>query len=90
MTQAVTDITTAIADASVQGKELHLTQEQQAILQKHELLVKQYQQKMAVHQQQTQQALMSKNKQNYRLLGRNIFDNQTKPQFKQPFFKVFI
>lgn len=85
LTQAVHDITAAVAEAAAHGKELSLSQEQQAILQKHQLVVQQYQKDLSDFQQRQ---LLNKTKAsmpNYRLLGRNIFDQ---PPQKPTFFKV--
>ena len=93
LTNAVAEITSAIATASASGKELTLTQEQQLTLQKHQLLVQQ-QQQLRLQQKQAQQAALQMQQQmagpggaslkkfpNYRLLGRNIFDGGVKQQF---------
>ena len=85
LTNAVAEITEAIASASASGKELTLTQEQQLILQKHQNLVQQQHQQQLRHQQQQQQLnqanAQAKKQPNYRLLGRNIFDTGVKQQF---------
>lgn len=93
---AVGEITSAIAAASADGKELILNEEQKTTLQRHQQLIQEFQQKKLKHQQllkiqqqqqlsQQQMSMLLSNKKfpNYRLLGRNIFE----PNVKQKFFQ---
>ena len=74
LVNAVTEITTAMANATAVGKELSLTAEQQALLQKHQQLVGQQNAQLQSQANALLNPLAKSKFPNYRLLGRNIFE----------------
>lgn len=101
LTELVCDITSAIANASAEGREYVLSDEQKKTLEKHQQLIQEYQQKKQKYQQllklrqqsqlnpeQMSMLLANKKFPNYRLLGRNIFEPNNKQKVFQKRIKT--
>ncbi|RNA01579.1 caspase activity and apoptosis inhibitor 1-like, partial [Brachionus plicatilis] len=101
LTELVCEITSAIANASAEGREYVLSEEQKRTLEKHQQLIQDYQQKKQKYQQllklrqqsqlnpeQMSMLLANKKFPNYRLLGRNIFEPNNKQKVFQKRIKT--